>query len=243
MNTRRSTPIKASLLASLLAGIFVSAASATVIYQDSFIGRTGALAGSAPTVDNTGSSATWTATAGYTCTGTNGFINNSINNDWQGGAHLPLDWTTTYPDPHVQVDANITGGAFFALTLGDCDYWGFPSSTAMIKLYANGNVDVCHGPGWDGAFVKTNISGAAPAGTWTRLRIDYSNSLGTATFYVNGNIVAKDIPITSNTTGVGFNSDTGNGTYFTNLLVTFGPECYPALDHQRFEATNGFRRR
>src|SRR5262249_15272031 len=105
MTTRRSTPIKIALLAAL-AEMFVSAASASIIYQDNF-GRVGSLNGSAPTVDNTGSSATWTATAGYTCTGTNGFINNSINSDWQGGAHLPLDWTTSYPDPHVQVDAYI----------------------------------------------------------------------------------------------------------------------------------------
>jgi len=72
--------------------------------------------------------------------------------------------------------------------------------------------------------VKTNITGAAVAGGWNRLRIDYSNSLGTASFYVNGNLVAKDIPMPSLTTGVGFNSDSGLNTYFTNLLVTFGSE-------------------
>jgi len=222
MKNKLSPSLKTTALAGILAASFISSSSASIIYQDTFA-RSGALAGSAPTVDNTGSSATWAATAGYICTGTNGLINNSVNGDYQGGAHLPLDWTGLYPDPKVQVDALVTG-SFFALTLGDCDYWGYPSSTAMLKVYANGNVDVCHGPGWDGAFVKTNIVGGANAGQWNRLRIDYSNSLGTATFYVNGNQVAKDIPITSNTTGVGFNSDTGNNTLFTNLLVTFGSE-------------------
>ena len=159
--------------------------------------------------------------------------------------HLPLDWTGPYPDPKVQVDA-LVAGTFFALTLGDCDYWGYPSSTAMLKVYANGNVDICHGPGWDGAFVVTNIPGGAIAGDWNRLRIDYSNSLGTATFYVNGNVVAKDIPITSNTTGVGFNSDTGDNTYFTNLLVTFrrrNREFSPSVSARALLGSNHFCRR
>src|SRR5580765_2518733 len=156
---------------------------ATTIYQDNFQ-RSGPLGGSAPTVDNTGNSATWTAVGGYVCTGTNGLINNSVNNDWQGGAHLPLDWTGPYPDPKAQLDVLVTGGGgnWLTLTLGDCDYWGYPSSTAMIKMYGNGNVDVCHGPGWDGAFVVTNIPAAGAAGGWNRLRIDYSNSLGVANF-------------------------------------------------------------
>ncbi len=213
------------MAATLLSSVLYCA-QGTTIYQDSF-GRTGALNGSAPTTDNTGSSATWAASAGYVCTGTNALINNSVNGDWQGGASLPLDWTGPYPDPKVQIDMLVTGGDWLTLTLGNCNYWG-AQATAMIKMYGNGNVDICHGFGWEGTFVITNIPGAGVSGGWNRLRIDYSNSLGVATFYVNGNIVAQNVPITSYSTGVGLNSNCGNNSFFTNLLVTFGSETVTA---------------
>jgi hypothetical protein len=221
MNTNHLPVIKKFILPGLLATAFISVSSGDIIYQDNFT-RVSALNGSAPTVDNTGGAAVWTATAGYQCTGTNGLVNNSISGDYQGGAMLPLDWNT-YPDPKVQVDVLVTGN-FLALVLGDCNYWGYPAATAMLKLWGNGNVDICHGPGWDSGFVITNVMGAGNVGAWNRLRIEYSNSLGTATFYLNGNAIAKDIPIAPKTTGVGFDSDTGGNTLFTNLLVTFGNE-------------------
>src|SRR5258707_211407 len=93
--------LNAACLAGLFVGAFVSVCSADIVYKDNF-DRVGDLNGSPPTVDNSGSAATWTSTAGFMCTGTNGLVNNSIHNDWQGGAHLPLDWDTAYPDPKVQ---------------------------------------------------------------------------------------------------------------------------------------------
>ena len=217
--------LNAACLAGLFAGAFVSVCSADIVYKDNF-DRVGDLNGSAPSVDNTSAGATWTATGGYVCTGTNGLVNNTANGDWQGGAHLPLDWEAAYPDPKVQVDVFVTGN-FFSLTLGDCGYWGGGAS-ALLKLWGNGDADVCEGPGWDGTFVKFHVPGAGTAGGWNRLRIDYSNSVGTATFYVNGGIVAADVPVTTHTTGVGFNSDTGGNTLFTNFLVTVGSEVVVA---------------
>jgi len=225
MNTPQ--PLKLSLASGVAAFCLATSSYATTIYQDTFA-RSGPLNGSAPTVDNSGNSVTWSASTapGYTCNGSSGVINNSVNGDWQGGAHLPLDWTGPYPDPKAQIDVLVTGGGgnWLTLTLGDCDYWGYPSSSAMIKMYGNGNVDVCHGPGWDGGFVITNVAAAGVSGGWNRIRIDYSNSVGVANFYVNGNLVAQNVPITSNTTGVGLNSNCGSDSFYTNLLVTFGSE-------------------
>jgi len=226
MNTE---PLKLTFCAGALACLVATASFASTIYRDDFA-RIGSLSGSAPTVDNTGNSVTWVASAGYVCTGTNGLINNGINGDWQGGALLPLDWTGAFPDPKVELDMKVAsgGGNWLALNLGDCNYWGNPASTAMFKLYGDGHVEVCHGPGWDGAFVITNIPAAGNAGGWNHLLIEYSNSIGVANFYVNGSPMAENVPITSKTTGVGLNSNSGGESYFTNLLVTSGIEILVA---------------
>ena len=213
--------IKTALLAGLLAGAFAATCSADIIYQDTFArASAGPLNGSPPTVDNTGAGATWTADAAFNSDGTMGVVNNS----YFGGASLPLNWST-YSDPRVQVDVKLgDSGTWFQLVLGSCNYWGTPGETAVFQLSGNGDVSVFSGPGY-GFTTLTNLSGAGVPLGWNRLRIEYSNSLGTASFYLNGTVILQDAPITSQSTGVGFDFFGGPNTDFTNLLVTFGNEA------------------
>ncbi len=222
------------LLTGVFAGAFAAACSADIIYQDTFARASAIpLTGSAPMLDNTGGAATWTAGAEYNSDGTNLVVNNgAIGGDWQGSAKLPLDFISTYHDPKVQVDMKL-GQAVDYLTIdfGNSDYWGWPGVPALLKLYGNGDVDVCQGPGWDGAFVKAHFAAVGEALGWTRLRIEYSNTLQTANFYVNGTLltnlaVPDNAPMSGGPwgTGVGFNANCAVAAQVTNFLVTFGNE-------------------
>ena len=237
MKTRAYHPIQKLLLAGVLAGAFVSACSADIIYQDTFArDSAGPLNGSAPTVDNTGGAATWTAGTGCSSSGTNAIFNSNIAGEWPGSALLPLDWTNT-PDPKAQVDVQfVQAGDWITLQFGDASYWGSPGMPAVLKLYGNGNVEVCQGPGWDGAFIKASFPNAGTALGWNRLRIEFSNTVGVANFYVNGTLLTNITVDTATgwNTGVGFNYNCGANVYLTNLLVTFGSEATfgPSISEQ-----------
>jgi len=126
-----------------------------------------------------------------------------------GWRSLPLNWTGPYPDPKVQVDAIVTPEIGFAVTLGDCNYWGYPAATAMLKVYGNGNVVSVTAPGGMGhrenEYHRRGRSPADGIGSELITAILLAQPVSD----VNGNLVAKDIPMPSLTTGVGFNSDSG----------------------------------
>jgi len=123
-----------------------------------------------------------------------------------------------------EMDALVAGN-WLSLVWAIAIIGAIPPQRRCSNSTANGNVDVCHGPGWAGNFVVTNIVGAATAGGWNRAQnrvIAIPSAPPPSTSMATSS--RKDVPITSNSEGVGLDSDNGNNTYFTNLLVTFGNE-------------------
>ena len=185
------------LFDSLLLAAFVlggySICQADIVYQDNFT-REGSLNGSAPTVDNTGLSVTWSGNTNYVTDGTNCII--PSNWSWQWWTiGLPIDmgyfWDTTL-SCDVKLDNSATGD-WVGIGYGPIgDFW---NQALYMTLAGNGTVNAYIGPPWGVAMqLVTNAPAGIPGG-WNTIAIQYSNYAATASIIVNGVYLAQDVPI------------------------------------------------
>lgn len=212
----------ASIPAALvLAGL--SVCRADIIYRDTFE-RVGSLNGSAPTVDNTGNSVTWSGHANFTTDGTNCII--PAQENWQWPAiGLPIDmgyfWDTTI-SCDVKLDNDATGD-WVGIGYGPVgDYW---NQALYMTLAGNGTVNAYIGPPWGIVMqLVTNAAAGIPGG-WNTIAIQYSNYNATASIIVNGVYLAQDVDIPlSGASGVNLLQFNNGGAKIANFKVTMPPD-------------------
>jgi hypothetical protein len=208
---------KAPILTGLvLAGL--SVCRADVVYQDTFQ-RVGPLSGSAPTVDNTGSSATWSTNSAYTTDGTNCIVPSIENWSWPV-IGLPIDmgyfWDTTLS---CEVKLNNAGTSdWVGIGYGPVgDFW---NSQLYMTLAGNGTVNAYVGPPW--AIAKQLVTNAVVGipGGWNTIAIQYSNYAATASIIINGVYLVEgvDVPL-SGAAGVNLLQYNNGGATIANFKV------------------------
>jgi hypothetical protein len=243
--------LKVPVLASLVLAGLASVCQADIIYQDNF-NRVGTLAGSAPTIDNTGMGAVWVGDPGYSTDGTNCIAPVS---SWTWPI-ISLPWDpVTYTDPTITCNVKLddpTTGDWLGIGFGATNsYWAYH---LYMTLSGDGHVSAYYGYTWAQTTILNNVLMGIPGG-WNTISLQYSNTpvdasaSNTVSVIVNGTYALQNLPLDASVTGadVGgglqlmqFNNGSGR---IANFVVTFGTAASvpPTIDTEPASTTEVFQ--